>query len=156
MGKLYIVFSNIFFFTVKDRQIKKLKIPNFLTKILLCCSVNVDFFCNLEVLQKALTQEKLLTFHETQTLSDFCLLMIFFLCVCVCPHHFQMNLAALFLYQKNALCHYVPQTCVSQTTYLWIHVFLPVLRRSWFFQENSATKRVSMGIRSKKVVMQHQ
>lgn len=27
---------------------------------------------------------------------------------------------------------------------------MPVLRRSWFFQENSATKRVSMGISRQK------
>lgn len=88
-----------------------------------------------------------LTFPETWILNDSSLWMTFCLCVYVSPHHFQMNLGYLFPYQKNALCHCGLQICASWRTSLWIHVFLPVLRRSWFFQENSATKRVSMGIR---------
>lgn len=87
------------------------------------------------------------TFHETWILNDSSLLMTSSLCVYVYPHHFQMNLGYLFPCQKNVLCHCGLQICASWRTSLWIHVFLPVLRRSWFFQENSATKRVSMGIR---------
>lgn len=95
---------------------------------------------------------KQLTFHETSILNDSSLLMIFSLCVYVYPHHFQMNLGYLFPCQKNVLCHCGLQICASWRTSLWIHVFLPVLRRSWFFQENSATKRVSMGIRRQKMI----
>lgn len=125
-----------------------------------CFSIKLGQECNSAVLQSLHKSQTLLlqivlennhvkqlTFHETWILNDSSLLMIFSLYVCVDPHHFQMNLGSLFLCQKNVLCHCGLQICASWRTSLWIHVFLPVLRRSWFFQENSATKRVSMGIR---------
>lgn len=86
------------------------------------------------------------TFRGTWTSSGCVPLRLSSPCACAAPRRFRRRSHSLALSQRRALCHYAPRTCVSWRTSLWSHVFLPVLRRSWFFQENSATKRVSMGI----------